>query len=113
MLAFCAYWKGKVKGNTDEFDHYVRKVHLPLVAEYPNLKKLRYLKGIPKEGVPPKYFLSFELFFDSWEAFEVAKHSVEREVAVADAEKLQAMFEGEVHHVIYEVDDIPCGSSSS
>ena len=108
MLAFCAYWEGKVRGNPDAFDRYVSQVHLPLVAKYPNLRKLRYLKGEPKDGVTPKYFLSFELFFDSWEEFEVAKHSTERAVAVADANKLAAMFAGDIHHVVYEVKDFLC-----
>ncbi len=105
MLAFCAYWEGEVRDNPDEFDRYVRQVHLPLVAKYPNLRKLRYLKGQPKDGVAPKYLLSFELFFNSWEEFEVAKQSPQRAVAVADAKNLTAMFNGDVHHVVYEVTD--------
>ncbi len=107
MLAFCAYWEGRVRGNSDEFDRHIREVHLPLVAKYPNLKRLRYLKGEPKDGVPAKYFLSFELLFDSWEEFEVAKGSPERTAAVEDAKRMEAMFVGDVHHVVYEVNEFP------
>ena len=58
MLAFCAYWEGKVRGDENEFDRYISEVHLPLVARYPNLRKLLFLKGQPKDGVDPKYYLS-------------------------------------------------------
>ncbi len=62
MLAFCAYWEGKVRENPNEFDRYVSEVHLPLVAKYPNLRKLLYLKGETKGGLTPKYYQSFELY---------------------------------------------------
>jgi len=105
MLAFCAYWEGKVRENPNQFDRYVSEVHLPLVAKYPNLRKLLYLKGETKGGLTPKYYQSFELYFDSWEEFEVAKHSAERAEAVVDAKKLEAMFVGDIYHVVYEVND--------
>jgi hypothetical protein len=35
----------------------------------------------------------------------VAKHSAERAEAVVDAKKLEAMFVGEIYHVVYEVND--------
>lgn len=103
MLSFCAYWEGKVRGNPEEFERYINEVHLPLVAKYPNLRKLQYLKGQIKDGVSPKYHLSFELLFDSWEEFEVAKCSSERAAAVEDAKKLEAMFDGNIYHVVYSV----------
>ena len=58
-----------------------------------------------KKKLTPKYYQSFELYFDSWEEFEVAKHSAERAEAVVDAKKLEAMFVGEIYHVVYEVND--------
>lgn len=107
MLALCAYYEGTVPENPQAFDHYVETVHLPLVAKYPRLRALRYLKGEPRDGVAPKYYLSFELFFDSLEDFQVASKSEARNLAVEDAKKLAAQFEGEIHHVMYEVKDIP------
>lgn len=103
MLAFCAYYEGKVKGSEEEFDRYIREVHMPLVAKYPNLLQLRYLKGA--EGA--KFYLAFELFFKDWDAFEVAKVSKERAAAIEDAEKLNAMFDGVVTHVTYQTNEIP------
>jgi len=102
MLAFCAYYEGTSKCTEEEFDAYVRDVHLPLVAKYPNLQQLRFLKGQPRGEQAPMFYLSFELFFNNWEEFEVAKNSQERALAVEDALRLEAMFEGKIHHVVYE-----------
>jgi len=107
MLALCAYYEGTVAENQEAFDQYIESVHLPLVARYPRLRALRYLKGVPRDGVSPKYYLSFELFFDSLQDFQVAARSEQRDRAVEDAKKLAARFEGEIHHVMYEVKDIP------
>jgi len=107
MIALCAYWEGTVRDDPADFDQYVRDVHMPMVAKYPNLRKLRYLKGEPRNGIEPKYYLSFELFFDSLEDFQVAAVSEERNRAVADAETLANRFDGVIHHVMYEVVDIP------
>lgn len=103
MLAFCAYYEGKVKGSEEEFDRYVREVHLPLVAKYPKLQQLRFLKGA--EGA--KYYLSFELFFKDWDDFEVAKVSEERAAAIVDAKKLEEMFDGNIIHVTYQMTEVP------
>ena len=107
MLALCAYYEGIVPENQQAFDQYVESVHLPLVARYPRLRALRYFKGVPRDGVAPKYYLSFELFFDSLEDFQVAAKSEARDRAVEDAKNLAARFQGEIHHVMYQVKDIP------
>lgn len=103
MLGFCAYYEGQPNVSAEEFDKYIREIHMPLVAKYPNLVKLNYLQGA--EGA--KYYIAFELFFNSWEEFEVAKVSKERDLAVEDAVKLNAMFDGVVTHVSYNVTEIP------
>jgi uncharacterized protein (TIGR02118 family) len=107
MLALCAYYEGTVPENRQAFDQYIEDVHLPLVARYPRLRALRYLKGAPRDGVEPRYYLSFELFFDSLEDFQAAAKSEARDRAVEDTKNFAAQFEGEIHHVMYEVKDIP------
>ena len=113
MLALCAYYEGTVRGDQEAFDRHIETVHLPLVARYPRLRALRYLKGVPRDGVAPKYYLSFQLFFDSVEDFQAAASSQARDRAVADAESFAAQFEGKIHHVMYEVKDIPIEQESA
>ncbi len=107
MLALCANYEGTVPQNQQSFDDYIENVHLPLVAKYPRLRALRYHKGVARDGVPPKYYLSFELFFDSLEDFQFSIQSEERNRAVEDTRNFVDQFEGEIHHVMYEVNDIP------
>ncbi len=106
MIALCAYYEGTVPNDAEKFDRYIEEVHMPLVAKYPRLRQLRYLKGTPRDGVSPKYYLSFELFFDSYEDFQVAAVSEERDAAVKDAASFVSRFDGVIHHVMYEVNDI-------
>jgi uncharacterized protein (TIGR02118 family) len=113
MLVLCANYEGTVPENQEAFDQYIETVHLPLVAMYPRLRALRYLKGEPRDGIAPKYYLSFELFFDSLEDFLFAAKSAERNRAVEDAKSFAAQFEGEIHHVMYEVKDIPIATAEA
>ena len=110
MLAFCAYYEGNVKGSEAEFDAYIQNTHLPLVAKYPKLQQLRFLKGVARDDNAPKFYLSFELFFKDWNDFEIAKNSEERQAAVEDALKLEEWFDGEIHHVVYERQEVPIAS---
>lgn len=107
MLALCAYYEGKVVGDQDRFFGHVETVHLPLVARYPRIQALRYLKGISRDGVAPRYCLGFELFFDSQEDLDAALASEVRHRARADVDNFAPLFEGEIHHCLYEVRDIP------
>ncbi len=112
MLALCANYEGTVPGDQEAFDDYIETVHLPLVAKYPRLRALRYLKGVARDGIAPKYYLSFELFFDSLEDFKFAAKSEQRNRAVEDTKNFTDQFDGEIHHVMYEVKDIPVAGSS-
>ena len=112
MLVLCANYEGSVPENPEAFDEYIENTHLSLVARYPRLRALRYLKGVPRDGIEPKYYLSFELFFDTLEDFQFAVKSAERNLAVEDAKSFAGQFEGEIHHVMYELNDIPVAAGS-
>lgn len=112
MLALCAYYEGTVR-DKDRFDNHVEKVHLPLVAQYPGLKALRYLKGTPRNGQAPRFYLAFELYFDSMEDLVASLDSEVRNTACDDLDNFQPLLDGEVHHVLYEVEDIPVAGSAA
>ena len=108
MLALCAYYEGTVpEGDRARFDAHVKRVHLPLVAKYPGLCALRYHKGVPFAGEPPRYVLAFELYFESQAALDRAMASPERDAARADVADFAPLFEGTIRHVLYEVEEIP------
>jgi uncharacterized protein (TIGR02118 family) len=107
MLALCAYYEGTVVRDKEQFDSHVENVHLPLVARYPRLQALRYLKGVPRDGAAPRFCLAFELYFENEDDFKAALSSEERRIARDDVENFAPLFDGEIHHVMYEVKDIP------
>lgn len=114
MIVLCAYYKGDVNpANRKSFDEYVRTVHLPLVADWPKLKKLRLLKNNrePYEGEFPSYYQCIELTYDSLSAFHASLGAPERvrtkEISVRDREQFSDLFEGQVLHAVYRASQIP------
>ena len=115
MFVRCAYYMGTVAPeNRQVFDDYVRDVHLPDVAKWPRLRRLRLLKnnGEPYLGEAPRYYQCFELSFDSQADMDFCMASKERaetrRQSALDIGKFKGLFVGEVHHVNYEVTDFPC-----
>jgi len=80
------------------------------------LRRLRLLKnnGQPYEGEAPRYYQCFELSFDSQEDMDFCMASEARKLtrkqSAADIGTFKGLFIGEVHHVNYEVTDIPIPS---
>jgi uncharacterized protein (TIGR02118 family) len=118
MFVRCAYYVGTVApANRKTFDDYVLDVHLPDVASWPRLRRLRLLKndGIPYLGEMPRYYQCFELSFDTQEDMDHCMASQARvdtrKQAAEDIDKFKGLFIGEVHHVNYEVTDIPITAS--
>ena len=114
MFVRCAYYVGTVgHGNRKMFDDYVLNVHLPDVASWPRLLRLRLLKnnGEAYLGEASRYYQCFELTFDTQEDMDFCMASqarvATRKQAAEDIAKFKGLFIGEVHHVNYEVTDIP------
>lgn len=117
MFVRCAYYVGTVRQEDQEtFDRYVRDVHMPMVARWPRLKSLRLLKnnGQPYLGEAPRYYQCFELGFATQADMDFCMASPERketrQVSAADFAMFKGLFQGEVHHVNYEVTDFPTRS---
>lgn len=114
MLVRCAYYVGTVRPEDKErFDGYVQDVHLPMVAAWPRLRGLRLLRNDGKvyQGEAPRYYQCFELSFDSQEDMDLCMASEDRrltrERSAGDRATFKGLFRGEVHHINYEVIDIP------
>jgi uncharacterized protein (TIGR02118 family) len=114
MFVRCAYYVGTVRPEDQEtFDRYVREVHMPMVARWPRLKSLRLLKnnGQPYLGEAPRYYQCFELGFSTQADMDFCMASADRaetrRVSQQDLAVFKGLFQGEVHHVNYEVTDFP------
>ena len=114
MFVRCAYYVGTVAiENRMVFDDYVLNVHLPDVASWPRLRRLRLLKndGEPYLGEAPRYYQCFELTFDTQEDMDFCMASpmraATRKQMQEDSKGFKELFIGEVHHVNYTITDIP------
>jgi uncharacterized protein (TIGR02118 family) len=114
MMVRCAYYVGTVRPEDQaRFDDYVLRVHLPMVAKWPRLKGLRLLKnnGQPYLGEAPRYYHCFELSFESQEDMDFCMASPDRaetrRISAEDFGTFKGLFQGEVHHINYEVTEIP------
>ena len=108
MLALCAYYEGTVPENQEAFDQYIESVHLPLVASYPRLRALRYLKGVPPRRCRAEILSVVRTVLRQPGRLPGRrKNPRARNRAVEDTKNFTAQFEGEIHHVMYEVKDIP------
>ncbi|MBT4889259.1 MAG: EthD family reductase [Rhodospirillales bacterium] len=107
MFVLCAHYLGTISDeNRKAFDAHVEKTHMPMVAKYPGLVSLRYLKGVQWNDAEPPYYLTFELGFNTREDLDAALQSEIRYAARDDLNNFVPMFDGEVRHVLYEVNDI-------
>lgn len=107
MFVLCAHYHGTVaEKNRAAFDAHVKNNHLPMVAKYPGMVSLRYLKGVHWNDAEPPYYLTFELGFETQENLDNALKSEIRYAARDDLANFTPMFKGEMRHVLYEVTDI-------
>ena len=114
MIVLCAYYRGDVRPDKrEQFDSYVRNVHLPLVAEWPHLRELRLLKNNREDylGEKPQYYHCFELMYDSVEHLHTSLAAPQREqtkqVSLRDRRQFRDLFDGEVLHMVYAVRTVP------
>ena len=108
MFVLCAHYHGSVPAeNREAFETHVETIHLPMVARYPGLVSLRYLKGTRWNESEPPYLLTFELGFASRDDLENALKSDIRYAAKDDLDNFVPWFDGDIRHVLYEVNGIP------
>lgn len=108
MIVRCAYYDGTVAPeDRTRFDRHVENVHLPLVAKFPKIHMLRFLRGQPYLGEGPKFYQVFELSFKTKEDMDVAMASEERKIAREDLKNFRPLFKGEIIHVNYEITEVP------
>ncbi len=107
MFVLCAHYLGSVSEDKRQaFEKHVEETHMPMVAKYPGLVSLRHLKGVHWNDNEPPYFLTFELGFRSREDLDSALQSEIRYAARDDLGNFVPFFDGEIRHVLYEVNEI-------
>jgi uncharacterized protein (TIGR02118 family) len=70
--------------DVDAFEHHYAQVHVPLVEKIPGLRKTEWTRFLAAPGGAAPYYMMYELYFDSQEAYQAAMASEENAAAGQD-----------------------------
>ena len=104
MIIRQAYFEGRIqKGCEDKFKTYVAEQLLPLWQEFPGVLEVRVLHGTTRDEGAPTYAMVLSMKFDSQGALTKALESSVRHESREVTNGLMALFDGRIHHHIFEV----------
>ena len=89
----------------EQFDHYYRSVHTPMVQRIPGVRNIRFGRILDTvDGEPPPYYLVSDVYFDDRASFEAAMQSPQMKQAIADVPNFAT---GGVTIMFCEYEDFP------
>ncbi len=107
MYVRCAYFEGTVAAeNRERFDRFFDEEVIPMITRFPNLRRVRLLRGEWFEEGAPGIYQTIELTFDSKEDVDTALASEARTRNVENMKKsgIMDLFDGRLYHINHRVD---------
>jgi hypothetical protein len=110
MIIRYALFEGKIlEGRETEFRTFVRERLVPLWTKFPGATEVRVLDGMERDEGAPEYAMALAIRYPDMAAVETAlKSDVRFDSRNVTAELLQ-LFEGRVHHHVFEAHEYPVG----
>ncbi len=103
MYVRCAYFEGDVApADREAFDACIDREVVPLMAQFPNVRDIRVLRGREFEDDAPHHYLVLEHTYDSPEHLEEALASDLRVAVWERLSEVMPLFKGRVVHVNFE-----------
>ena len=107
MFVRCALFKGRIKpGQEDAFHTIVEERLMPLWAAFPGAEEVRVLREVDTDSESTPLPLVIAMRFATRQAIETALASSVRAESREVSKGLIALFEGEVVHTVFAVDDL-------
>ena len=104
MIIRQALFEGSIrKGSEGSFKAYVAERLLPLWRQFPDVREVRVLHALSRDDGAPAYAMVLSMKFDSEEALAAALESPVRYESREVTKGLMEMFEGRIHHHVYEL----------
>ena len=104
MIIRQALFEGSIQdGREDEFKAYVAEKLFPLWQKFPGVREVRLLHGVDRDEGAPHYAMVLSMKFDSQDALAKALESPVRYESRDVTKGLMAMFEGQIHHHVFDV----------
>lgn len=103
MIVRQAFFEGAVHpGREAEFRAFVEERLMPMWRSFPGAREVRVLFALTRDDGAPPFPLSLAMSFDDEEALAVALDAPIRFESRAVTAKLMAMFDGRIHHHVFE-----------
>jgi uncharacterized protein (TIGR02118 family) len=74
----------KKPANVDAFEQHYATVHIPLVEKIPGVRKTEWTRFLAAPTGAAPYYMMYEMYFDSMEAYQAAMKSEENKIAGQD-----------------------------
>ena len=103
MIVRQAFFEGAVHaGREEEFRDFVETRLLPMWRRFPGVREVRVLFARSRDDGAPAFPLSLAMSFDDEAALAAALEAPIRYQSRAVTAELMAMFDGRIHHHVFE-----------
>jgi hypothetical protein len=103
MLIRCAFFEGHVReGKEAAFEEFIEQRLMPLWRRFPGATDVRLLRRVSADPQASAVHMMLEFDYPSQEAIDNVLDSPVRTEAKAETEKLLAMFDGRLFHIVFE-----------
>jgi hypothetical protein len=104
MLIRCAFFEGHVReGKEAAFEQFIEQRLMPLWRRFPGATDVRLLRRVTADPQASAVHMVLEFDYPSQEAIDKVLDSPVRAEAKAETEKLLAMFDGRLFHIVFEL----------
>ena len=106
MIIRYALFEGQIhQGREADFRTFVRERLVPLWTRFPGAQEVRVQHGLERDDGAPHYAMVLAIRYPDMAAVERALSSDVRYPSREVTGELLKMFDGRVHHHVFEVDD--------
>jgi hypothetical protein len=111
MIIRYALFEGKIHDGKDaEFRAFVKERLVPLWTQFPGAVEVRVLDGLDRDDGAPVYAMALAIRYPDMNAVEQALKSDVRFQSRDVTGELLTMFDGKVHHHVFEANEYPVQS---
>lgn len=104
MIIRQALFEGRIhEGKEAAFKAYVADKLMPMWLEFPGVREVRVLYAIERDEGAPAYPMVLSTMYDSREGLDEALNSPVRYASRDMTKGLLAMFDGVIHHHVFEL----------
>lgn len=104
MIIRQAHFEGAIlEGREIEFKRYVAERLLPMWRQFPGVREVRVLHALEHDANAPQIAMVLSMKFDDRDALAQALESPVRYESREVTKGLLAMFDGHIHHHVFEL----------